>query len=320
MRSEIPIYLAAIGPKNVALAAEIADGWIPVWVSPEKLRGLRRAARRASPASTSPPSPSRWRSPTTSRPRATSSSRTSRCTSAAWARRGRTSTTRSSPATATRREAREIQELYLGGKKMEAIAAVPDALVDEVALVGAARADRRPARGVEGVAGDHAPDPGARRCDAADDGRVGAVKPAELFDLSGKHGDRQRRRQRHRPPDGDRPRRGGRRRRPLRPQARALRGGRRRARARARACATLGARAATSATRPRCRRSSTARSAELGSVDILVNNAGTSWGAAGRGPPARGLAEGDRRQPDRRLPLRPGRRPRDDRAAGAARS
>jgi alkanesulfonate monooxygenase SsuD/methylene tetrahydromethanopterin reductase-like flavin-dependent oxidoreductase (luciferase family) len=34
------------------------------------------------------------------------------------------------------REAREIQELYLGGKKLEAIAAVPDALVDEVALVG----------------------------------------------------------------------------------------------------------------------------------------------------------------------------------------
>jgi alkanesulfonate monooxygenase SsuD/methylene tetrahydromethanopterin reductase-like flavin-dependent oxidoreductase (luciferase family) len=33
-------------------------------------------------------------------------------------------------------EARAIQELYLGGKKMEAISAVPDALVDEVALVG----------------------------------------------------------------------------------------------------------------------------------------------------------------------------------------
>ena len=29
-----------------------------------------------------------------------------------------------------------IQDLYLGGKKNEAIAAVPDALVDEVALVG----------------------------------------------------------------------------------------------------------------------------------------------------------------------------------------
>jgi alkanesulfonate monooxygenase SsuD/methylene tetrahydromethanopterin reductase-like flavin-dependent oxidoreductase (luciferase family) len=34
------------------------------------------------------------------------------------------------------KEAAEIQELYLGGKRMEAIAAVPDALVDEVALVG----------------------------------------------------------------------------------------------------------------------------------------------------------------------------------------
>jgi alkanesulfonate monooxygenase SsuD/methylene tetrahydromethanopterin reductase-like flavin-dependent oxidoreductase (luciferase family) len=33
-------------------------------------------------------------------------------------------------------EAREIQELYLGGRQREAIAAVPDALVDEVALVG----------------------------------------------------------------------------------------------------------------------------------------------------------------------------------------
>ena len=29
-RAEIPIYLAAIGPRNVALAAEIADGWLPV--------------------------------------------------------------------------------------------------------------------------------------------------------------------------------------------------------------------------------------------------------------------------------------------------
>src|SRR4029079_8081700 len=30
LRAEIPIYLAAIGPKNVALAAEIADGWLPI--------------------------------------------------------------------------------------------------------------------------------------------------------------------------------------------------------------------------------------------------------------------------------------------------
>src|ERR671925_329718 len=37
-RASLPIYLAAVGPKNVALAAEIADGWIPVFYS------ARRAA------------------------------------------------------------------------------------------------------------------------------------------------------------------------------------------------------------------------------------------------------------------------------------
>jgi len=35
-RPDIPIYLAAIGPRNVALAAEIADGWIPVFFSPRR--------------------------------------------------------------------------------------------------------------------------------------------------------------------------------------------------------------------------------------------------------------------------------------------
>src|SRR5262249_39102723 len=33
-RPDLPIYLAAIGPKNVALAAELADGWLPVFFSP----------------------------------------------------------------------------------------------------------------------------------------------------------------------------------------------------------------------------------------------------------------------------------------------
>ena len=32
----IPIYLAAIGPKNVELAAEIADGWLPIFFAPER--------------------------------------------------------------------------------------------------------------------------------------------------------------------------------------------------------------------------------------------------------------------------------------------
>src|SRR5215510_12253321 len=34
LRSEIPIYLGAEGPKNVAMATEIADGWLPLFYSP----------------------------------------------------------------------------------------------------------------------------------------------------------------------------------------------------------------------------------------------------------------------------------------------
>jgi F420-dependent oxidoreductase-like protein len=34
-RADIPIYLAAVGPKNVELAGEIADGWLAVFYAPE---------------------------------------------------------------------------------------------------------------------------------------------------------------------------------------------------------------------------------------------------------------------------------------------
>ncbi|WP_248960991.1 LLM class F420-dependent oxidoreductase [Sphaerisporangium perillae] len=40
LRPEIPIYLGAEGPKNVALAAEITDGWLPLFVFPEKLQTM----------------------------------------------------------------------------------------------------------------------------------------------------------------------------------------------------------------------------------------------------------------------------------------
>jgi F420-dependent oxidoreductase-like protein len=34
LRADLPVHLAAEGPKNVALAAEIADGWLPLFYSP----------------------------------------------------------------------------------------------------------------------------------------------------------------------------------------------------------------------------------------------------------------------------------------------
>ena len=43
LRTNIPIYLAAEGPKNVALAAEIADGWLPLFFSPKSDKFYRQA-------------------------------------------------------------------------------------------------------------------------------------------------------------------------------------------------------------------------------------------------------------------------------------
>jgi F420-dependent oxidoreductase-like protein len=50
-RKHIPLYLAAIGPKNLALTGEIADGWLPVFFSPahagEQLAQIRAGAEAA---------------------------------------------------------------------------------------------------------------------------------------------------------------------------------------------------------------------------------------------------------------------------------
>lgn len=43
MRSDLPIYLGAEGPKNVAMTAEIADGWLPLFFSPRDNDFYRRA-------------------------------------------------------------------------------------------------------------------------------------------------------------------------------------------------------------------------------------------------------------------------------------
>src|SRR5689334_13808782 len=41
VQEQIPIYLAAIGPNNTTLAAEIADGWLPTLFSPEHVAEFR---------------------------------------------------------------------------------------------------------------------------------------------------------------------------------------------------------------------------------------------------------------------------------------
>ena len=41
VQERIPIYLAAIGPRNTTLAGEIADGWIPIFFAPEHIEPFR---------------------------------------------------------------------------------------------------------------------------------------------------------------------------------------------------------------------------------------------------------------------------------------
>jgi F420-dependent oxidoreductase-like protein len=45
VREQIPVYLAAIGPKNLELTGELADGWLPVFFSPEHAAGSLAAIR-----------------------------------------------------------------------------------------------------------------------------------------------------------------------------------------------------------------------------------------------------------------------------------
>ena len=44
VRDRIPIHVASLGPKNVELTAEVADGWLPLFFLPEKAK--RRLGRR----------------------------------------------------------------------------------------------------------------------------------------------------------------------------------------------------------------------------------------------------------------------------------
>ena len=49
LRSEIPIFMGAEGPKNVALAAEIADGWLPLYYSPYRQEVYADSLAKARP-------------------------------------------------------------------------------------------------------------------------------------------------------------------------------------------------------------------------------------------------------------------------------
>jgi F420-dependent oxidoreductase-like protein len=144
LRPDVPIYLAAIGPKNVALAAEIADGWLPVFMSPARMdlfrpsldAGFARAIARKNPADFAI-------APTVNVQLGNDVQACRNAVKASLAlyiggmgAREQNFYYNLACRYGYEEAASTIQSLYLEGRKAEASTRVPDALIDEVALCG----------------------------------------------------------------------------------------------------------------------------------------------------------------------------------------
>jgi F420-dependent oxidoreductase-like protein len=142
-RATMPIYIAAVGPKNVALAAEIADGWIPIFFSARRMKmfrewldeGFGRAGAKDRAAFDIMPMVVVVVGDDVQACRAKVKPRIALYVGGMGAR-GRNFYNDIARRYGYEEAAKTIQDLYLSGKKAEAEAAVPDALVDEVALCG----------------------------------------------------------------------------------------------------------------------------------------------------------------------------------------
>jgi F420-dependent oxidoreductase-like protein len=144
LRPDIPIVLAAEGPKNVALAAEVADGWLPFLFSPRRMDeytaalvegfgrpGARRSAKDFEVIASCPVRvdddvelAAAALKPMLALYIGGMGARDMNFHFNVFARMGYEAA------------ARRVQQLYLDGHKQDAIAAVPTSLVEEVALVG----------------------------------------------------------------------------------------------------------------------------------------------------------------------------------------
>ena len=149
VQERIPIYLAAIGPKNTRWPARSPTAGCrhssppSTWPSSRALleEGAARRAARSTTFDIAPNVNSYIDDDREPRPRR-DAARCSRCTSAAWARASRTSTTTLVQRYGFEDAAKEVQDLYLDGKKEEAAAALPGELIDMVVAVRPARRRR----------------------------------------------------------------------------------------------------------------------------------------------------------------------------------
>jgi F420-dependent oxidoreductase-like protein len=136
-RSDIPIYLAAIGPKNVALAGEIADGFLPIFWSPDRWQEAFGESLGGVDFS---------RFDIAASVKVVVGDDVDACRDelrpffalyiGGMGAKGRNFYNDLAARYGYPDAAAEIQDHFLSGRRAEAAAAVPDALIDEVALVG----------------------------------------------------------------------------------------------------------------------------------------------------------------------------------------
>ena len=136
LRADIPIYLAAIGPKNVALAAEIADGWLPIFVDPERFDTAFGPSLAGAPDGFEIAATVNVLVGDDVRALRDALKPSLALYVGGMGAKGKNFYNALMRRYGWEAEAERIQELYLGGNQREAIAAVPDELVDAVALVG----------------------------------------------------------------------------------------------------------------------------------------------------------------------------------------
>jgi F420-dependent oxidoreductase-like protein len=142
--AEIPIYIASIGPKNVELTAELADGWLPIFYSPTRAHDVWGDALTRGFAVADPDRATRFDiAPTVTvvlgddvdalrdkvKPMLA-------LYVGGMGAPGKNFYNDLACRYGYADVAAEIQDLYLGGKKAEATALVPDDLVDDVSLLG----------------------------------------------------------------------------------------------------------------------------------------------------------------------------------------
>ena len=143
VRERIPINIAALGPKNVELTAEIAEGWQPVFFYPERADDIWGEALRAGKAKRDSQLGDldvmvgvslaigdnvedrlEWAKPQLA------------LYIGGMGAKGRNFYHNVATRYGFGEVADRIQDLYLSGRKVEAIAAVPDELVRNVSLIG----------------------------------------------------------------------------------------------------------------------------------------------------------------------------------------